>query len=525
MALLAAPAGAPADVTFDYEAKIVGNGKPQGELRGPFGLATNSQGKLYVTEHAANRIQVFSSYEEGNMPASTFGSPGPELGHLNDPLGVAIGTSGDLVKDGVFTNDSVEDAVYVADWGNDRVQEFGPLWQGSTSLGSFVLPPGPGGNGDDGGPLGIAEREPGEVYVSTMIDGGEIGYVDLVESPALTDPPKIAAVKSAVEVEPFSFPASIAVDAAGRLYVVDFIREEVRVHAPPEEGNKLLRTFGGHGIAPGKFSYPWGVATDALGRVYVSEMGAFGGAGRLQIFSSYEEGNDPVATFSAVPDDTNDLALHLTGVTVDGTRVYIADLACAPELGFCNPASTDAVWRLRFDDADADGVFDSIEPKPPASPSGEASPGPPQPDADTTAPFSRVTQPRGKRASAWRKRRGGSKRGARSLRQIAGYAVDGESGVAKVEIAIVKRAKVRCSALARSGLRRSSCSKPRFLGASMLDSPSNGAKQRWRVRLNRRQQRALVAGRYEVISRATDLAGNVEQALRGARNFKRLKLS
>ncbi|MGA1795633.1 MAG: NHL repeat-containing protein [bacterium] len=76
----------------------------------------------------------------------------------------------------------------------------------------------------------------------------------------------------------FSFPSSLALDSAGRIWVVDAFRHAIKVFDP--EG-KFLFNVGTFGEEPGRFVYPVDIDADRDGRMYVLEKGA----GRLQAFS------------------------------------------------------------------------------------------------------------------------------------------------------------------------------------------------------------------------------------------------
>jgi len=66
----------------------------------------------------------------------------------------------------------------------------------------------------------------------------------------------------------FSFPAAIAVNSDGQIWVVDQIRQIVN-HFDSE--GKFLGYLGGQGVGPGSMSYPCAVAVDRTDRVMVLE--------------------------------------------------------------------------------------------------------------------------------------------------------------------------------------------------------------------------------------------------------------
>ncbi|HSB80847.1 MAG TPA: NHL repeat-containing protein [Candidatus Methylomirabilis sp.] len=83
-----------------------------------------------------------------------------------------------------------------------------------------------------------------------------------------------------------SLPSGIAVDSAGRILVVDTIRQSILVFT--REGGYLFR-FGGLGTWPGALAFPTGLDVDPAGRLYVTEsLNA-----RLQVFELNDAGSAP----------------------------------------------------------------------------------------------------------------------------------------------------------------------------------------------------------------------------------------
>ncbi|MEY4754778.1 MAG: hypothetical protein RJA44_2453, partial [Pseudomonadota bacterium] len=67
-------------------------------------------------------------------------------------------------------------------------------------------------------------------------------------------------------------PKGVAVDAAGRVLVVESLHDHLVVHDRAERQHALLLALGGTGAAPGRFYLPAGLWLDAQGRVYVADM-------------------------------------------------------------------------------------------------------------------------------------------------------------------------------------------------------------------------------------------------------------
>ena len=69
----------------------------------------------------------------------------------------------------------------------------------------------------------------------------------------------------------FSLPRGLALDASGRLYVVDAVAQEVAVYDTTKPQAELLFRFGDFGLGDGQFNYPNDIAVDVGGRIYIAD--------------------------------------------------------------------------------------------------------------------------------------------------------------------------------------------------------------------------------------------------------------
>lgn len=91
----------------------VDRGAADGNLGLPVGVAIDDQGKLLVVDSTSSRIQAYSQYQAGQHTLdyiNAFGENGTSEGQLSFPNGLAADAQG---------------RVYVADWGNDRLEIWG----------------------------------------------------------------------------------------------------------------------------------------------------------------------------------------------------------------------------------------------------------------------------------------------------------------------------------------------------------------------------------------------------------------
>ena len=217
------------------------HGAGAGELDGPSGIAFDSDDNCYIADQNNDRVQKFSPEGE---PILGWGRSGEGDGEFNMPWGVAV--------DG-------RDYVYVADWRNDRVQKF-------TADGEFVRSFGRPGHGDGelSRPSGVAVDDEGNVYVADWgnervqvfaEDGrfvhklrGQATVSKWAEEFFASNPDEVAVRKIAnltPELPPhlsnpyqvssqtegyFWGPASVRLDGAGRLYVVETNRHRLQIY-------------------------------------------------------------------------------------------------------------------------------------------------------------------------------------------------------------------------------------------------------------------------------------------------------
>jgi len=193
--------------TWGYHSKIEGlwDRYEQTADAVPFGLAADASGNVYIADGANNRIQKFSN--DGNL-LTEWGrtgrrnwKPGEDEeidemeGKFFRPRGIAVDARGH---------------VYVADSGNQRIQEF-------DANGEFIS--------QWGGPGKSSGR--------------------------------------------FQQPSDVAVDALGFVYVADSANH--RIQKFDVNGN-FLTQWGGKGSEPGQFNSPVALAVDAYRNVYVADL-------------------------------------------------------------------------------------------------------------------------------------------------------------------------------------------------------------------------------------------------------------
>jgi len=213
----------------------------------PPSLVTRTPGGVQVTTLAGSTI----GYADGTGAAAQF----------NAPRGVAVDASGN---------------VYVGDAWNFLIRKVSPTGVVTTLAGSTMgYADGTGAAAQFNVPRGVAVDASGNVYVAdewdhlirkvsptgvvTTLAGSTIGYADGTGAAAQ-----------------FKFPAGVAVDASGNVYVADTGNALIRKVSPTGVVTTLAGSTMGYADGTGaaaQFRVPEGVAVDASGNVYVADTG------------------------------------------------------------------------------------------------------------------------------------------------------------------------------------------------------------------------------------------------------------
>ena len=249
----------------------------------PSDVAIGKDGQTYVVDSGNHQVAVFDAT---GTKVTSLGMMGSEEGQLLSPLG--LGTSG-------------KGEVYVVDKGNNRLVMF-------DAKGKFRRNIPLEEEGDDVVPVDVAVGPKGKELFVTANNSHKV----LVFS---TKGVLLRAWGGEGEDDgQFRYPATIDIDAAGNVYVVDVLNARVQKFDPA--GTHLL-TIGKLGGKPGTFFRPKGVAVDASGNIYVSDsflgvIQAFDAAGE----SLYVIGEEGTATVFDTP----------VGMAANGTRLYVTQM-------------------------------------------------------------------------------------------------------------------------------------------------------------------------------------------------------
>jgi DNA-binding beta-propeller fold protein YncE len=209
---------------------------------GPLRLAVDSQGGLYVLDAGQARVDLLG--RDGRLLA-TWGGQGDGIGRFRFRATHRCDDSGDRCGPELGGALAVDHRgrVYVADYGNHRVQVF-------DRQGRWLVGWGRAGSG------------PGE----------------------------------------FRLPAGIAVDAEGQVWVADTGNHRIQQF---DAGGRLIGQWGGLGQATGRLDHPTALVADTAGQVIVADMEGsrvqqFDRQGRLLERWGLDGGAEPAARITAI---------------------------------------------------------------------------------------------------------------------------------------------------------------------------------------------------------------------------------
>ena len=215
-------------------------------LKNPEGVAVDGQGNIFVADTGNHRIQ---KYDRNGTFLARWGGFGAGDGQFNYPKIAVDGHGNKIAVDG-------QGNIFVADWGNQRIQKF-------DGNGKFLLKWGSSGSKDGQFyyPVGIAVDGQGNVYVADT-DNARIQKFDGNGKFLLKWG------SSGSKDGQFGYPAGIAVDGQGNVYVTDMQYQRIQKF----DGNgKFLLKWGSNGYGDGQFIHAGSITVDGQGNVYFAD--------------------------------------------------------------------------------------------------------------------------------------------------------------------------------------------------------------------------------------------------------------
>ena len=222
---------------------LTGDMAEQVPLVSPYGIATDGQGTIWVTDPGAHAVHVLDlKRRRGRL----WTLAGDEL--FLGPAGIAY--------------DPSRERVYVADAQLKKVVAFSRQGKVVASLAPEI---------PFGRPGGMAVDMQGNLLVADVIKGVIRRF-----SPTGEELPELGSPTT--PNGHFNRPIGLALDGNGLIYVIDSLNFRIEVIDPAGEA---VASIGELGDQPGTFSRPRGIAVDSFGHIYVADA-AFD---NIQIFN------------------------------------------------------------------------------------------------------------------------------------------------------------------------------------------------------------------------------------------------
>jgi uncharacterized protein (TIGR03437 family) len=253
---LCAAANGLAQVSYTIEtvagSSAVGDGGPAASaaLSDAEGVAADSSGHVFIADANDHRVRKIApdgtiSTVAGDGFPGFRGDGGPaSASRLNTPYGIAVDRAGNL---------------YIADLGNNRVRKVGPDGIIASVNGTETL----------AAPRNVAVDGAGNLYISEFAGARvwRLGTDDAIAIVAGTGAPGFAGDGGPATSAQLAYPAGLALDSAGNLYIADSSNNRVRKVA----GGVITTVLGTGDL--NSLNLPTGVAIDAAGDLDVADSG------------------------------------------------------------------------------------------------------------------------------------------------------------------------------------------------------------------------------------------------------------
>lgn len=473
--VLVAPAAAQAQL-ISFDGSFGSALAPGGKFPDAAGIATDGAGRVYVADPVAGHVEIYDNAANGNRYLTTLGQ-----GYFKNPAGIAI--------DRRFH-------IYVSDAGAGTVTLFGLFSSGMAIERGWGAP----GQalGQMAGPRDLVADRAGIAYVvereNQRVQWWKPGSNNTqvpVSAFGTGNPPT------------FSDPQGIALDSAGRVIVSNDSDTDAAIRVYGLPGTLLGGVGAGPGSGPGQFSNPRGLDEDPFDRLIVVDAGN----SRVQVFGRVDQGSPFIDSFGTSGSGNGQFSDPTSVALAPGGWLYVSD------------TGNGRIVRLRYDDADRDGVLDAGDNcRGVRNPDqldtdhdglGDACDGDidndgvlnPQDRCPTTRrgpdlnhdgcgdPRSRISNPHNR----------GRYRAKSLFSSVGGTAAGDTVGIKEVRVGVARKAGGRCRWLDSKGKLggATSCDTPRFMTARGTD--------RWSLRVKVRGR-----GSWRVVSRAVQSGGTVE---------------
>ncbi|WP_322986669.1 RICIN domain-containing protein [Streptomyces sp. S584] len=244
------------------------------QLNCPREVAVDAAGSVYITDAANHRVRVITTDGKINTVAGTgtagfSGDGGPAAkAQLNYPLGVAVDSTGTL-----YISDHGNHRVR-------KISADGKISTvAGTGVAGFKGDDGPAASAQLNGPYALAVNEADLLFIT---DGNNhrvrrVAADGSISTVAGRGTAGFSGDGGPATSAQLNLPLGVVVDSAGTLYISDYNNHRVRKVSPSGEittfAGKGTAGFGGDGgpAAAAQLNYPFGLAVDCVDTLYVAD--------------------------------------------------------------------------------------------------------------------------------------------------------------------------------------------------------------------------------------------------------------
>ena len=268
-----------------------GTGVPtEAELNSPEGVAVNQYGNIFIADTNNNEIRIVNG-------GAIYLFAGEFNGQNASPAGYngLAGQAGSMELDapeGVAVNSS--DDVFIADTGNDLIREVASDFRTFTTIAGTAQDGGFGGDGKAATsaildfPVGLAVAGAGDLYIADAgnnrvreVTPGADGLLSdgIINTVAGTGTSQgnYNGDGGPATAANLDFPAAVAVDSSGNLYIADSLNNRIRM----VNSSQIISTVAGDGnsdyggdngpATQAALDHPFGIAVDSDGDIFIAD--------------------------------------------------------------------------------------------------------------------------------------------------------------------------------------------------------------------------------------------------------------
>lgn len=299
-------------------------------IDGPWGIAVDTAGNMYVTNSESDSINLFGAGAAGNVtPSVTIESP-TGVSHSN---AIALDASGKIyvANGGGEIQGREAPANTVSIYPAGSYANVGPI---ATLGGAMTASTGYADKNGIDQPQAIALDAQGRIFIANRGGGYDLdGNITVYPAGSDGDVRPIAAIggNSASDHTGLDNPVSLALDSAGNLYVLNAFgghdtSGSITIYPSDANGNIAPKATIVNGIHDQhtQFQSPAGMALDSAGNIYVTNDGSTNaGSDTITIYAAGRFGDvAPMATISG-----SNTGLHLPhGIAIDSHgNIYVSN--------------------------------------------------------------------------------------------------------------------------------------------------------------------------------------------------------